>query len=296
MLGIEILQKLSSPFFDMFFKIISMTAEQYFIFTLVAAYFWCGSKKRGEYFLLTVVSGLALNNFLKDLFKIPRPFRKSPELYTPDGTKEAGKLFAIYTETATGYSFPSGHTQTSALTGSGLSIKRTRVFKIIALIYIVLVALSRMYLGVHTFWDILAGAFAGIIFAIASFYFYNYIRVRKSSIWLLCYCGPAVLALIFAHDGDGFKMSGLAIGAVLGLYFQNEYVNFEPDAAFLPGHLMKIVFGMAGSFALIELPKILLGNIAGGGVLDFIRYFLCGAFVTLGLPLFTVFFTRKRKR
>ena len=288
--GIEIMQRLSSPFFDIFFRIISMTAEQYVIFVLVASIYWCCDSERGELFLLTVVSGIALNSFFKDLFRIPRPFRKYPDLYAPDNTKETGKLFAVFTQTASGYSFPSGHTQTSALVGAGLAQKGKKLRISAAGVYILLVAASRMYLGVHTFWDVLAGAVLGAAFVFLSSLFYNLVSKKDNSLWLLLFTIPAFVSLIFASgSGDTFKMSGLCVGAVLGIVLQKEFLSFKPQDATKAGHFFKIIIGLAGALAFESLPKLLLAKGAESigmlSVLDFTRYFLCGAFVSFGLPL-----------
>jgi undecaprenyl-diphosphatase len=65
--------------------------------------FWCFDKKHG-YFLITIgFLGTVINQFLKVLFRIPRPWVKDPNFTIVESAKEA----------ATGYSFPSGHTQSA---------------------------------------------------------------------------------------------------------------------------------------------------------------------------------------
>ena len=64
--------------------------------------------------------------------------------------------------TATGYSFPSGHTTTVGPLAGGMAVnlwedKRSRAFSIVFLIYLCLTAFSRNYLGVHTPQDVCVG-------------------------------------------------------------------------------------------------------------------------------------------
>jgi undecaprenyl-diphosphatase len=59
-------------------------------------------------------------------------------------------------EAATGYSFPSGHTQSSVgLLGSVARMTTIKVLRWGAIVLAVLVPISRMYLGVHTPADVL---------------------------------------------------------------------------------------------------------------------------------------------
>ena len=85
--------------------------------------------------------GTVINQFLKILFRIPRPWVKDPNFTIVESAREA----------ASGYSFPSGHTQTSVGLFGGLALKfKNRAIRIASIALCVLVPLSRMYLGVHT--------------------------------------------------------------------------------------------------------------------------------------------------
>ena len=108
-------QGISTPFLDVFFSLATMLGEQYVIIAVVTLVYWNISKKEG--FLLTymfLISTL-VNSLLKIAFHTPRPFQVLDNI--------GGKRL----QTATGYSFPSGHTQgaTSMFTTLALILKKS---------------------------------------------------------------------------------------------------------------------------------------------------------------------------
>ena len=101
---------------------------------------------------------LVLNQFLKILCRVPRPWVKDPNFTIVESAREA----------ASGYSFPSGHTQVAVGLYGGVARVTGKTWLRIAMIVLaLLVGLSRMYLGVHTPADVLVsvGIAAVLIFA-----------------------------------------------------------------------------------------------------------------------------------
>lgn len=99
------------------------------------------NKHKGYYLLSVGFVGTVINQFLKITFRVPRPWVKDPNFTIVESAREA----------ASGYSFPSGHTQTSVGLFGGLALKfKRRAIRIASIALCVLVPLSRMYLGVHT--------------------------------------------------------------------------------------------------------------------------------------------------
>lgn len=95
----------------------------------------------------TAVTAL-VNVGLKHLFKRSRPFRKYPNF--------------ISVRTASGYSFPSGHSSSAFATASALSRAYSKWYVVApSLLWAGSVGYSRMYLGVHFPSDVLAGAALG---------------------------------------------------------------------------------------------------------------------------------------
>lgn len=125
--------------------------------TMVTLQFFLRRKPRSAMFLaLATISGTVISNILKGLFDRPRP-----------------ELTAIM-EYGRG-SFPSGHSTMSAVVYLTLGImlavgtreRKLKIFYVaVALVLIVLVGFSRLYLGVHYPTDVAAGWAIGASWAI----------------------------------------------------------------------------------------------------------------------------------
>ena len=106
------LEELRNPVCDALFSVITLLGEETVFILLGLLFFWCINKWEGYYILTVGLIGTVFNQFLKLWFRIPRPWVRDPNFTIVESAREA----------ATGYSFPSGHTQ-SAL-GSFGSIAR----------------------------------------------------------------------------------------------------------------------------------------------------------------------------
>lgn len=135
------LENLRNPVLDFLFSAVTLFGEETVFMAIGMIVFWCVSKQKGYYLLSVGFVGTVLNQFLKMLFRVPRPWVKDPNFTIVESAREA----------ASGYSFPSGHTQTSVGLFGGLALKfKNRAIRIASVALCVLVPLSRMYLGVHT--------------------------------------------------------------------------------------------------------------------------------------------------
>ena len=107
--------------------------------------FWCVSKSCGYYMLTVGFVGTIVNQFLKLVFRIPRPWVKDPDFQIVESARAE----------ATGYSFPSGHTQNVFASFGCLGRWTKRAWlRVVCALLIVVTAFSRMYLGVHTPLDV----------------------------------------------------------------------------------------------------------------------------------------------
>jgi undecaprenyl-diphosphatase len=135
------LESIRNGFLDAFFSVITLCGEETVFMAVGMIIFWCVCKYQGYYLLCVGFLGTLLNQFLKMLFRIPRPWIKDPSFTIVESARDA----------ASGYSFPSGHTQTSVGLFGGLARwNKNLAIRIIGISLCVLVPLSRMYLGVHT--------------------------------------------------------------------------------------------------------------------------------------------------
>ena len=127
------------------------------LFTDIAAYgsaictiviYWAVSRSLGYWLMANVVSGLFINNVLKLTACIYRPWIRSPQIIPPEKALKS----------ATGYSFPSGHTQIAASFFGSLAVRideDRRPLRAVCVVFILLTGCSRCFLGVHTPQDVL---------------------------------------------------------------------------------------------------------------------------------------------
>ena len=144
----NIIIKMQSDSVTQIFKAITFLASTKFILCLnIIALIIYIIKKRGYLLLIPVNSifSVVSNNLIKFLLKRPRP-----------------NVLRLVTET--NYSYPSGHAMISVLFYGTIitllnrnNIKYRKIINIILMLIILLVGVSRIYLGVHYASDIIGG-------------------------------------------------------------------------------------------------------------------------------------------
>ncbi len=140
-----LLENIRNPILDAIVAFITIFGEETVFMAVCMIIFWCIDKWQGYYLLLTGFAGTVINQTLKMTFKVPRPWIKDPNFTIVESAREA----------ATGYSFPSGHTQSSVGMFGGIArANKNKAVRIICVFMCILVPFSRLYLGVHTLLDV----------------------------------------------------------------------------------------------------------------------------------------------
>jgi undecaprenyl-diphosphatase len=146
---------LSTGFLDKFFSTITDVNKWYIAYIILAGIAFFKGGIRGKILLIGLILLIIVTDqtgfrILKELFERVRPCRAISDAITPLGC-------------AGGYSFPSNH----ALNNFAAATFISRLFpnyKWVVFIVAALIALSRVYLGVHYPSDILGGALIGMAF------------------------------------------------------------------------------------------------------------------------------------
>ncbi len=292
------LEKIRNPVCDFFFATVTHIGEETLFLAIALLFFWCVSKRRGYYLLTTGLVGTAINQGLKLIFRIPRPWILDPSF----------KPIESAIPEATGYSFPSGHTQNVAGTfGSIARSSKRRSVIITSIVIIVLVAFSRMYLGVHTPLDVSVSLIIGAVLVFGLYpVFSSEERMDKCMPFVIL--GSAVLSLalilfVFLLPEEGIDAANLASGrknastllaCFLGLpiiyYVDKKYTNFETDARWY-SQVFKFVLGLLGVLAIkAGLKSPLLFIFKNEYIARGVRYFLIVVFAGVVWPLTFKFF------
>jgi len=155
---IRFFDSIATPALDFLGEFFTLFGEDTVFILMIAFILWCGSKKKGFAIYSTLLTSLVAMSTLKALVRSPRPFEVLPDIQ--------GKRV----ETATGYSFPSGHTTGAASFYSSIAVTlRKQWISIICGFLILMVAVSRMYLGVHWPLDVVAGLILGVSITIITY-------------------------------------------------------------------------------------------------------------------------------
>ena len=157
LLWLQGLRESLSGALDGFFLLVSQLGRAELPMAATLIVYWCFSRELGQRLLFTLNGSDLLNNVLKLSFCVYRPWVREPALHPVEKALS----------TATGYSFPSGHSsKAGAFFGSlGIAGKKRRWVPWACGAVILLVLISRNYLGVHTPQDVLAGAAVGLFCA-----------------------------------------------------------------------------------------------------------------------------------
>ena len=138
-----------------FMEMISLFAVTYLVIVPALVY-WCVDKRSGLYTMASYTTTVAINAVVKLTACIYRPWIRDSRVLP------AGDAIT----TATGYSFPSGHTTSSTSIYGALAVsawKKMRWVSVLCIIFALLTCFSRNYLGVHTPQDVLVGMAEGVL-------------------------------------------------------------------------------------------------------------------------------------
>ena len=145
---LRFLQSLRNPVCDTLVAAVTYLGDEIFFMVAGMVMLWCVNKKWGYRFMIAGLAGTTLNQLLKAIFLIPRPWVLDPTFAIVEAARAA----------ATGYSFPSGHTQSAALVFGMLAMwAHKKWVTVLAVVMTLLVGFSRVYVGAHYPTDVIAG-------------------------------------------------------------------------------------------------------------------------------------------
>lgn len=277
------LEKIRTPFWNGVMSAVTQLGGEVIFIVAAVVVFWCVSKWEGYYLMTIAFCGTVLNQFLKLICRVPRPWVRDPNFTIVESARAE----------ATGYSFPSGHTQNAIGLFGGMARWGGRRWVRLGLTALALIiAFSRMYLGVHTPAD------AGVSLVLAAALVLGLYPLMRRAQEKPRYMGYVLAAMLvvsgafvvfvetcgFPADmdaenlasgiGNAWKMLGAVAGMTLAWLLDRRYIHFETQAVWWV-QAIKVAVGMALLLAIKSgLKAPLLALLGHEGLAGGVRYFL----------------------
>ncbi len=227
------LQTYFHPALDPFFKAITFLGGFDGVLLLWIFFVWCISYSNGcRLILVTQFAHYVGSLWLKALVALPRPYETFPS------------VIGIISEK--GFAFPSGHALNAMLYGGACAmLAKNRWLVAASILFILLVGLSRIYLGVHYPTDVLSGYFLGAFFLWVLFkkgpvvqqWMSGLRTATKIAVIVSCAAVLGVLLLLWAPPGVPISWAIGSLGMYLGISFgwlaKNRWLTFEADGPWM---------------------------------------------------------------
>lgn len=209
----------AGTFFQTFLQAInnffSLLGEETIMIAIMGIVFWGLDKERGKRIGGTLIVATVVNPLIKNAVKRLRPWQSTDKITLQ---REVG-----------GYSFPSGHSSSSATIYSTLAYEyKDKNYKWLTAICIalpLLVAFSRNYLGAHFITDVVCGLLLGYGIFIGM----EWALRRISNPYILYYSILAVslIGFFYCDSHDFYNSYGLLLGFTTGTQFEDKFVKFK---------------------------------------------------------------------
>ncbi len=299
------LQSIRTPAMDAVMGLVTRLGEETALMVVGMLILWCVNKKWGYRFFLVGLVGNTMNQLLKAIFLIPRPWVLDPEFPIVESARAA----------ATGYSFPSGHTQTAAgIFGTLAMWLRKRWATVLCIVMTLLVGFSRMYLGVHTPLDVGVSLATGLIIVLVMNRYMDK-RENDPKAMLALLLGALAFALVLVlyvnfaplraannpeFDAHGQKSAwvcfGTMAGMIAGWWFDTHHLHYETKAVWW-AQALKLILGAALVMGIrLGMKPVLTAVFGDAQFTNGIRYFLMAVAASVVWPMTFGFWSKLGKK
>ncbi len=300
---LEFIQNIRTPHLEIlnkFFLSVTVLGEVWLPSLICAIWYWCVDSKKGVYLFSLFGMNALVSHLLKLTACVYRPWIYDDRITPVD----------IAMERAKSYSMPSGHSATASSVIGGLAfLYRKNPFILILLVIIVLmVGFSRLWLGVHTPQDVIAGLTIGLILILIFNKIIEWAESNKTRyLYLALFVNLfAVAALIYVLKFNTYPMDYIngkllvnphhalktsitfdfyALGLLNGVFLCRKILPFETYNTDLKTRFIRGVIGGAILFLILNYPVQWVFDEIFSFKTGLIIQFLSGFFITAIYPL-----------
>ena len=291
---LRLLEGIRNPILDSFFQWITYFGQEICILAVICLFYWCLDKNFAYRLgFIYFSAGLCIQT-LKITFRIPRPWILDPEFHPVASAVPA----------ATGYSFPSGHTQGGTCLFVPLALRSRKFWqKCLCILMFLAIGFSRMYLGVHTPKDVLTAMAVSLFFTAIIWKFGDslleenrYTKMISVILLILSFLTAFYALVLFRQNiievkyaADCCKAAGAGLGFAAGFYLERTYLNFCSRCRNVSHLLQRMTVGLLLTLVLKLTLKFFLGDTL---FMELLQYFFVVLFVMYGYPFL---FTKMKK-
>jgi membrane-associated phospholipid phosphatase len=253
------------PQLEAFFRYVTTAGRLEFYLVIITLAYWCINKGLGRALGYVLAVSYTLNLMVKHLVRNQRPFWDDPGL-------------ALAEERS--YGIPSGHAQGATVFFGLLAMFIRRAWAwVLAIVLIFLIAVSRIYLGVHDIEDVVAGIVLGILvllgYAVWNRYFVAKFNNRiLGQRLLIAFAVPVILMIVYGAGlllldppqrppqfeqfvgsaerqswEDSATIFGLLMGLGIGFIMESSRIRFMVDGS-IGRRALRYLVGIAGMLVL----------------------------------------------
>jgi len=258
----------ASPALDIPFKALTLMGNEMFYLLFFPLFYWCVDRRVGARLIVLFLFSSFTNAVAKQWAGQPRPFECDPIVQ---------RLWP-----AGGRGFPSGHTQSAVVIWGYLASQfRNRWFWAVAGSLILLIPLSRVYLGVHFPTDLLGGYLLGAALLVLYLRFQPaveaWLAARNTGSQLaVALAFPSLILLLSPHiEAYQIKTAAALMGMGVGFVLERRWVRFDSGGSGWK-RALRFLFGILIMFAFREGLGSFETGVDHESPFRFVRYLFLG--------------------
>ena len=274
--GVEVVLWLqqASPQLDAVFAAFTALGDEEFYLIALPLIYWSINRALGVRLMVVFLLSGLVNQFVKNVASQPRPFEYDSRV--------------VQIVEQEGFGLPSGHTQSTVVVWGFLgSVVRKRWFWALAATLMVLVPVSRVYLGVHFPTDVLGGYVLGALVlwiwlrygARLETWFFEQETIHQ----LIFITAVPALAMAAWPTEDMVTGGGTMVGIGAGLVLERRLVGFDVAGTLLQ-RVLRFLLGLAILAGLWLGLRAAFDGLEPAIVLRLLRYSLVGFWGAFGAP------------
>lgn len=298
LLFLQELREASNAIWVPFFEWVSRFVIDMPIYLILMGIYWCFCKEAGAFMMSNMSGGYVVNQIVKNTCCVYRPWIRDARVMP------AGDAIT----TATGYSFPSGHTQLAVTSFGSIAVwqKKRKWLVALCVLAILLIGFSRNFLGVHTPQDVVVSMILCVLVIWLNGKAFRWALKEKNdlryAIISTVFCALFLVYITLKPypmdmvDGkllvdpfhmmtDCYNAAGCFLGFVWGWIIERRWIQFKVEGS-AGRRIIRFVIGAAIFYVLFHYTRTPIIGVFGAHIGSLVSSLLVYIFVSAIYPFF----------